>query len=140
MVFLLSHGMECRSLPSERGILRLTPFASSPKAILAKGGEAFVLLAGRPVDEGYVETLAQLEAAVAKAGEQFLFTSQPGQNRRGGYRAISTGVTLGGGSKVGPTQQTLARSDDGICRSLGHSGWGRSGMLRWLMACSDTVG
>ena len=38
---------------------------------------------------------------MAEAGERFSFTGRKKENRRGEYRAISTGVTLGGGSKVG---------------------------------------
>ena len=71
---------------------------------MAKTGEAFVLLAGRPAAEGYAETLTQLEAAMTEAGERFSFTGRKKKNRRGEYRAISTGVTLGGGSKVGYIQ------------------------------------
>lgn len=97
--------MGCRRLLSEQTErTRLTRFASSPKAILAKGGEVFVLLAGRPADESYVKTLTQLEAAMAEAGEQFSFTGRQKKNRRGEYRAISTGVTLGGGSKASFTK------------------------------------
>ena len=87
--------------PPKKERLGLTLSASSPKVILAKAGEAFVLLAGRPAAEGYAETLTQLEAAMAEAGERFSFTGRKKENRRGEYRAISTGVTLGGGSKVG---------------------------------------
>ena len=62
------------------------------------------MLAGRPMDESYVETLAELEGAMAEAGERFSFTGKTKQNRRGEYKAISAGVTLGGGSKAGFTQ------------------------------------
>jgi hypothetical protein len=82
----------------------LTPSTSSPKTVLAKGGEVFVLLAGRPAAEDYVGTLTKLEAAMDEAGRRLSFTRRMEQNRRGEYRAISVGVTLGGGSKAGSTQ------------------------------------
>ena len=68
--------------------------------ILAKNGELFVLLAGRPKEEGYQEALSGLQAAMAEAGDRFSFTGRLGKNRRGDYRAISAGVTHGGGKKV----------------------------------------
>ena len=73
---------------------------SSPRTILAKGGELFVLLAGRPVHEDYLDALFQLQTAMAEAKSQFSFTARLDKNRRGDYKAISVGVTHGGGSKV----------------------------------------
>lgn len=75
-------------------------FVSSPRAILASKGELYVLLAGRPADPGYAEELSDLQSAMIKAGGQFSFTGRLAKNRRGDYRAISAGVTHGGGSKV----------------------------------------
>lgn len=75
-------------------------FSRSPKPILAKGGELFVLLAGRPADGSYLEALSLLQTAMLEAKARFSFTGRLVENRRGGYRAISAGVTLGGGSKV----------------------------------------
>lgn len=75
-------------------------FSSSPKQILAKGGELFVLLAGRPKDESYRSDLSMLETAMADAGRRFSFAGRLAKNRRGGYKAITTGVTHGGGSKA----------------------------------------
>jgi hypothetical protein len=80
--------------------MQLTPLVSSPKPILAKGGELFVLLAGRPSDQSYLTDLSSLQATMVEAGGQFSFDSRLRKNRRGDYRAISTGVTHGGGSKV----------------------------------------
>jgi hypothetical protein len=36
-----------------------------------------------------------------EAKDQFSFTGKLGENRRGDYRAITTGVSHGGGSTVG---------------------------------------
>ena len=86
-----------------------------PRAILASGGELFVLLAGRPAGERpgaetYSETLSRLEAAMAEAKDGFSFAGFPEKHRRGQYRAISAGVTHGGGSKVGLVQPGV-----GVC-------------------------
>ena len=78
----------------------LMVFVSSPRAILADKGELFILLAGRPADPGYVEALSGLHSDMDVAGERFSFTGRLAKNRRGSYRAISTGVTHGGGSKA----------------------------------------
>jgi hypothetical protein len=75
-------------------------FGRTAKPILAKNGELFVLLAGRPLDSRYCESLSELESAIIEAEGRFSFTGRLGKNRRGNYRAISTGVSLGGGSKV----------------------------------------
>lgn len=77
---------------------------SSPKQILAKGGELFVLLAGRPKDESYSSDLSKLETAMAEAGTQFSFAGPLVKNRRGKYKAITAGVTHGGGSMVSSIQ------------------------------------
>ena len=79
-------------------------FFSSPKQILAKGGELFVLLAGRPQDESYSSDLLKLETAMAEAGNQYSFAYPVAKNRRGRYRAITAGVTHGGGSMVSSIQ------------------------------------
>lgn len=79
----------------------LTLTRSSPRAILAKCGALFVLLAGRPGDPDYEEVLSSLQNSMAEAGGSFSFTGRLDENRRGAYRAISSGVTLGCGSKVG---------------------------------------
>jgi len=84
--------------------------SSSPKPILAKDGEVFVLLAGRPTDGSYSAALSGLLTAMVEAKTQFSFTGRLGKNRRGRYRAISTGVTHGGGSKV-----SLIKPDAGAC-------------------------
>lgn len=87
----------------------LTAFDRLPKPILTRGGELFILLAGRPVGEGYLESLIELQAAMIEAKGHFSFTNQLSKNRRGDYRAISAGVTLGGGSKVGFLQLDVGR-------------------------------
>ena len=91
--------MECELRRLVRGT-GLMVFSRSPKPILAKGGELFALLAGRPADGGYPEALSMLQTDMLDAKAQFSFTGRLAENRRGGYRAISAGVTLGGGSKV----------------------------------------
>jgi hypothetical protein len=73
----------------------------NPVPILGEKGEVLVLLAGRPKDLGYCQDLSQLEAAMLEAKKDFDFSSGHAKNRRGRYRAISTGVTHGNGSKVG---------------------------------------
>ena len=75
-------------------------FSRSPELILAKGREPFALLAGRPADRGYLEALSLLQTDMLGAKAQFSFTGRLAENQRGGYRVISAGVTLGGGSKV----------------------------------------
>lgn len=75
---------------------------SLPKPILARGGEIFVLLAGRPNNETYSKELSGLQTAMHEAGGQFSLSGGLKKNRRGLYTAISAGITHGGGSKVGP--------------------------------------
>ena len=78
----------------------LTLSVSSPKPLLMEDGEVFVLLAGRPTDPSYLESLSSLLTAMTEAKSQFSFTTRPGSDRRGKYKAIATGVTHGGGSQV----------------------------------------
>ena len=87
----------------------LLHFFSSPKQILARGGELFVLLAGRPADQNYPNALSELEEELVVAGRKFSFDGIRGTNRRGPYSAISTGVTHGGGSKVSTVQLNIRR-------------------------------
>lgn len=95
----LCRGTECKQ-NSKKKSPKLTSFTSSPRTILTKDGELFILLAGRPADEDYLGTLSQLQAAMSEAKSRVSFASRLGKNRRGDYRAISVGVTHGGGSKV----------------------------------------
>ena len=74
--------------------------SSSPKPILTKDGEVVVLLAGRPDDASYGESLRELESSMADVGGKFSFTTRQLDNRRGDYLAISTGVSIGCGSQV----------------------------------------
>ena len=74
--------------------------SSSPKPILTKDGEVVVLLAGRPDDASYRESLRGLESSMADVGKKFSFSKRQLENRRGGYPAISTGVSMGCGSQV----------------------------------------
>ena len=74
--------------------------SSSPKTILMKDGEVVVLLAGRPDDASYGESLRELESSMADVGGKFSFSKRQLENRRGGYLAISTGVSMGCGSQV----------------------------------------
>jgi hypothetical protein len=83
---------------------RLIVPTSTPTPILAKNGELFALLAGRPLDPSYSKSLSELEGAMLAAKDQFTFNGKLGKNRRGSYRAISTGVTHGTGSKVSLAQ------------------------------------
>jgi hypothetical protein len=73
---------------------------SSPMSIWSDDGALIVHLAGRPKDPKYPETLCSFEGGLDGAGGRFHFTGRLGENRRGNYRAISTGITHGGGSKV----------------------------------------
>ena len=102
-------GMECELRHSVRGT-GLMAFSRSPKPILAKGGELLALLAGRPADGSYLEALSLLQTAMLEAKAQFSFTGWLVENQRGVFKAISAGVTLGGGSKVSFIQPDAKKS------------------------------
>jgi hypothetical protein len=74
--------------------------SSTPTPILGKEGETLVLLAGKPRDPTYEDTLRDLEGAVMDAGKRFYFSERQRYNRRGDYLAISTGISFGCGSTV----------------------------------------
>jgi hypothetical protein len=75
----------------------INALSSTPTPILANGGEVMILLAGRPDDPSYVEDLKGLDSNV---GSSFTFRGKLKKHRRGTYRSVSTGITLGGGSMV----------------------------------------
>ena len=73
---------------------------SSAVPILSKDGDVIALLAGRPRDGTYKEVLQDLERCMEKAGSEFSFSKRQARNKRGKYSAISTGVSMGCGSRV----------------------------------------
>jgi len=68
--------------------------------VITRGGEVVVLLAGKPKDVSYEESLRALEVSIIDSGERFKFSARQRENRRGDYLAISTGVSIGSGSRV----------------------------------------
>lgn len=86
-----------------------SPSASAPRPILTAAGEVFIVLAGRPLDPKYIPSLSSLQADMVKAGGEYSFSGRHNQNRRGNYRAITAGVTHGGGSKVCLMQLSFQR-------------------------------
>jgi hypothetical protein len=98
--------MECEQRHVKRRGGLLNPFYSLPVPILTRDGEVVALLAGRPQDQSYEETLNELEGRVTDAGNAFQFNARQRDNRRGDYLAISTGISFGGGSMVRDFEQT----------------------------------
>jgi hypothetical protein len=95
----------------------INALSSTPTPILANGGEILVLLAGRPNDPSYVEDLEGLDSNIDSS---FTFRGEVKKHRRGTYRSVSTGITLGGGSTV--------------------SGKGSAHRFRWLTALERLQG
>jgi len=60
----------------------------------------FVLLAGRPEEESFLEDLQDLEASMRDARSRIYFNEESSNHRRGKYPMKSTGISYGGGSKV----------------------------------------
>jgi hypothetical protein len=90
-------------LTKRRGYVNLP--SSTPTPILGKEGETLVLLAGKPRDPTYEDTLRDLEGVVTDAGKRFYFSERQRYNRRGDYLAISTGISFGCGSTVSSSIQ-----------------------------------
>lgn len=63
--------------------------------------EVFVLLAGRPDDQSYLGDLKSLKGAMADSRDKLKFGEGSQTHRRGEYPTLSTGISYGGGSKVG---------------------------------------
>jgi len=59
-----------------------------------------MVLVGRPTEPSYVSALKSLEASMEMA-RQRLFPKGCKEHRRGLYPNVSTGISYGGGSKVG---------------------------------------
>ena len=69
-------------------------------------GEVLALLAGRPNDKNYVETLQGLDIAMYDAKSRYSFNRGfYGGSSRGAHHSISTGVTLGCGKTVSAGNQ-----------------------------------
>ncbi len=88
----------------------LTTLYSQPKLITDKAGRTVVILAGRPVDnDTWDQTMAGVQAALDEVERRLRFGSNhvvpvpPGgskENRRGEFKSVSVGVSLGGGQTV----------------------------------------
>lgn len=77
------------------------PLIRNPVPILSKNEEVFLLLAGRPADVSYLEDLQSLERSMHRARQTLGFSKDHLEHRRGNYPVQSTGISYGGGSKVG---------------------------------------
>ena len=89
----------------------LTLFSRTAKPILTQSGELVVHLAGRPGDDGFVQSLQSLEremdlASPFVSAEQWAKRTKDG---RGNHAAVSVGLSLGGGCTVSTSTQCLAR-------------------------------
>jgi len=69
--------------------------------ILSKNQEVFIVLAGRPEDETFLSDLKDLKGAMELARDRLTFPKGSEHHRRGQYPSFSTGISYGGGSKVG---------------------------------------
>lgn len=85
---------------TEQGVTILKWDGIKPIAILAKGGEAFVVCAGRPEAASYVEDLISLEEKMLPAADKLKFPGWQANHSRGTYKSVSIGVTHGRGSKA----------------------------------------
>lgn len=68
---------------------------------------------------------------MVEAGGAFSFAGKLSENRRGAYRAVSTGVTLGCGSKVSFSGSTLKPPSSDRLRFLRPLGLARRTTSRW---------
>lgn len=72
--------------------------------IVSEDGSVFMVLVGRPRDQTYVSDLKSLERAMEAARGKLTLPKASQDHRRGQYPNVSTGISYGGGSKVGDNQ------------------------------------
>ena len=79
---------------------------SQPTVLTSKEGRLFSALPGRPLnDPTWDETTAGVEAALQRAEMRLQFRNK--WDRRGAYKTIASGISYGGGQKVGSVTPTF---------------------------------
>lgn len=76
---------------------QLKQFGSTRKALVDRNDVILAILAGRPADAGWDGVIGSAEAALKTAGEKIRKTKS---NPRGPFKAVSVGMSFGGGQKV----------------------------------------
>lgn len=85
------------------------PTRRTPVLIIDCEGRIVVILAGRPNDDDWDESMERLQGVLANASESLDFggynslpapSRGPAENRRGGYKTVAVGVSYGGGQRV----------------------------------------
>jgi len=69
--------------------------------VVSKDDEVYIVLAGRPRDEGFISDLKSLEGDMVEARGKLSFPTGSTEHRRGNFPNVSTGISYGGGSQVG---------------------------------------
>lgn len=78
-------------------VLPVSPFHSTPVAVLDAANRIMTVLAGRPRGDDWEDMHTRMSSLMEHAGDQ-VQNARP--ERRGNFVSISTGVSYGGGQMV----------------------------------------